>query len=58
MNKMKTTAALSVVLALLVAAPVLAKTHRHHQANAPAYGTVNSTFAVPTYPNEVPWAPF
>jgi hypothetical protein len=54
---------LSVVLALLIASPALARTHHHRQSKATPYGYVGSTYSAPTYPtptypNEVPWAPF
>jgi hypothetical protein len=60
---MKKTATLSVVLALLIASPALARTHHHRQSKATPYGYVGSTYSAPayptpTYPNEVPWAPF
>lgn len=55
---MKKTAALSFVLALLIASPVLARTHQHRQTNPRAYGHVERTYTAPTYNNEVPWAPF
>jgi hypothetical protein len=55
---MKKTAALSVVLALLLAAPALART-RHHQHPAPqTYGHVQAPYGAPTYANEIPFAPF
>ena len=55
---MKKTAALSVILGLLIASPALARTHQHRQSNPGAYGNVERTYIAPTYSNEVPWAPF
>jgi hypothetical protein len=55
---MKKTAALSVVLAVLIASPALARTHQQRQTNPSAYGYVDPPYAAPTYGNEVPWAPF
>ena len=49
---------LSVMLALLIASPALARTHhhQHRQTNGSAYGYVDRTHAAPTY--DVPFAPF
>lgn len=55
---MKKTAALPVILALLIAAPALARTHQHRPTNPTAYGYVARTHQAPTYSNHVPWAPF
>ena len=55
MNK---TVALPVVLALLIASPALARTHHQQQTNPGANGSVERTYAPPSYGNEVPWAPF
>jgi hypothetical protein len=57
------TATLSVVLALLIASPALARTQHHHRSNATPSGTVTQTYGAsayqaPAYPNEVPFAPF
>jgi len=55
---MKKTVTLSVLLALLIASPALARPHQHRQTNPNTYGYVDRTYAAPTYSNEVPWAPF
>jgi hypothetical protein len=52
---MKTTAALSVVLALL-ATPALARTHHqthHQQPNSPAYENIDSGYGPPSNWNEI-----
>jgi hypothetical protein len=49
---MKTTAALSLVLALLAATPALARTH-HHQSNSPAYDNIDSGYGPPSNWNEI-----
>jgi hypothetical protein len=48
---MKTTAALSVVLALL-ATPALARTH-HQRPNPPAYENIDSGYGPPSNWNEI-----
>lgn len=49
---MKTTAALSLVLALLAATPALARTH-HQQSNSPGYSHIDSGYGPPSNWNEI-----
>ena len=55
---MKKTAALSVVLALLIASPALARAHQHRHTNLGTHGYVDPHRSAPTYSNDVPFAPF
>jgi hypothetical protein len=50
--------ALSVVLALLIASPALARTHHHRQPDPTSYGNTERNYVPPPYSNEVPFAPF
>jgi hypothetical protein len=55
---MKKTTALSVVLALLIASPALARAHQHRHTKPAPYGYVDPHHTPPTYSNDVPFAPF
>lgn len=51
-------AALSIVLALLIASPALARAHQHRNTNVGTHRYVDPHHSAPTYSNDVPFAPF